>query len=77
MVLNGKEQFTEAAKNAGGTYDTAVVVTKNNESTAKSSASELGQPTPEGAALANVGAKVRQNSERSKRLGNLISSIER
>lgn len=61
--------------NAGGTYDTAVVVVKNNESTAKGSASELGQPTESGAALANFGAMVGNNSERAKRLGILSAEI--
>lgn len=61
--------------NAGGTYDTAVVITKNNESTAKSNASELGQPTHESAPMANVGAKVDKNTERSKRLSDLLLKI--
>ena len=61
--------------NAGGTYDTAVVVVKNNESTAKGSASELGQPTESGAALAKFGAMVGNNSERAKRLGILSAEI--
>lgn len=43
----GDGYTVEAAnrKNDGGTYDTAVVVTKNNESAAKGNTSELGQPT--------------------------------
>ena len=64
-------------KNAGGTYDTAVVVTKNNESAASGNTSELGQPTADGAALANVGAKIRNNSERAKRLGDILQEIDR
>ena len=61
--------------NAGGSYDTAVVVTKNNESTAKSSASELGQPTQKGAPMADVDSKVRNNGERYKRLSELFRNI--
>ena len=61
--------------NAGGSYDTAVVITKNNESTAKSSASEPGQPTQKGAPLANVGANVGNNAKRNKRLGELFENI--
>ena len=61
--------------NAGGSYDTAVVVTKNDESTAKSSASEPGQPTQKDAPLANVDANVGNNAERSKRLGELFEII--
>ena len=56
-----------------GTYDTAIVVTKNNESTTKGSASELGQPTKKGATMANVGAKINRNIERTKRLSDLRS----
>lgn len=63
--------------NAGGTYDTAVVVIKNNESTTKGSASELGQPTENGAALANFGAMIGNNSERAKRLSDLSLEISR
>lgn len=63
--------------NAGGTYDTAVVVIKNNESTTKGSASELGQPTENGAALANFGAMIGNNSERAKRLSDLYLEISR
>lgn len=72
---NGYRVDIATKKNAGDTYDTAVVVTKNNESTAKSSASELGLPTNNGASLANVSAKVAKNSERSKRLANLSFNI--
>ncbi|MDY2622932.1 MAG: LPD1 domain-containing protein [Alloprevotella sp.] len=63
--------------NAGGTYDTAVVVIKNNGSTTKGSASELGQPTENGAALANFGAMIGNNSERAKRLSDLSLEISR
>ena len=50
---------------------------KNNESTTgKSDASELGLPTPEGAALANVGAKIVNKSECVKRLGELFDYID-
>ena len=64
-------------ENAGGTYDTAVVVIKNNESTTKGSASELGQPTDKGAAVANFGAMIGNNSERSKRLSDLSLEISK
>ena len=48
----------------------------NNESpTEKGRASELGLPTPEGAALANVGAKIVNKSECVKRLGELFEKI--
>lgn len=51
--------------------------TKNNESTTeKSDASELGLPTPRGAALANVGAKIVNKSECVKRLGELFDYID-
>ncbi len=62
-------------KNAGDSYDTAVVVTKNNESTVRYSASELGQPTSNGASMANVGANIAEKNERSKRLNDLYSEI--
>ena len=64
-------------KNAGGSYDTAVVVTKNNESTTNGSASELGQPIREDAAVANFGAKIANNSERTKRLDKLSLEIDK
>ena len=54
--------------NAGDGYDTAVVVTKNNENATKSSVPELGQPTRKGASMANVGANVQIKVERTKRL---------
>ena len=74
----GDGYTVEAAnqKNAGGTYDTAVVVTNNNESAANGNTSELGQPTTDGAALANVGAKIRNNSEQAKRLGEIVREID-
>ena len=75
----GEDYSVEFAtkENAGGTYDTAVVVTKNNESTThEDSASELGQPTENGAAVANFDAKVTEKSERSKRLTELSSRIK-
>ena len=64
-------------ENAGGTYDTAVVVIKNNESTTKGSASELGQPTDKGAAVANFDVMIGNNSERSKRLSDLSLEISK
>ncbi len=67
---------TANKENAGGTYDTAVVVTKNNESAANGSTPELGQPTHKGAALANVAANIRNNSERTKRLDNILREID-
>ncbi len=51
------------------------MVIRNNGSTAKGSASELGQPTENGAALANFDAKVGNNSGRAKRLGELFAEI--
>jgi len=54
-----------------------VKLPKNNESTTgKSDASELGLPTPEGAALANVGAKIVNKSECVKRLGVFFGKID-
>lgn len=64
-------------ENAGDGYDTAVVVTKNNENAARGSVSELGQPTRKGASLANFGAKVARNIERGKRLGEIVSKIDK
>ena len=66
VTIENPKGSVRRGTDAGGTYDTAVVVVKNNESTAKGSASELGQPTENGAALANFGAKVWNNSERAK-----------
>ena len=66
VTIENPKGSVRRGTDAGGTYDTAVVVVKNNESTAKGSASELGQPTENGAALANFGAKVLNNSERAK-----------
>lgn len=64
--------------NAGGSYDTAVVITKNNESTTvKGNASESGQPASKNrnASLTNLNAKLDKNTERAKRLDAIISSI--
>ena len=47
----------------------------NDESTAKSSASEPGQPTQKDAPLANVDANVGNNAEQIKRLGELFEII--
>ena len=66
VTIENPKGSVRRGTDAGGTYDTAVVVVKNNGSTAKGSASELGQPTENGAALANFGAKVLNNSERAK-----------
>ena len=66
VTIENPKGSVRRGTDAGGTYDTAVVVVKNNESTAKGSASELGQPTENGAAVANFGAKVWNNSERAK-----------
>ena len=47
---------------------------KNNESpTEKGRASELGLPTPKGASVAKVGAKIVNKSECVKRLGELFA----
>ena len=47
---------------------------KNNESpTEKGEASELGLPTPKGASVAKVGAKIVNKSECVKRLGELFA----
>ena len=52
-------------------------MSKNNESsTSNRTASELGQPTQEGAALATFNAKVDRNAERSKNLINILQKIE-
>ncbi|MCR4770026.1 MAG: hypothetical protein K5874_07460 [Bacteroidaceae bacterium] len=60
-----------------GLDDTAVVVIKNNESTTKGSASELGLPTKKGTTVANFGAKVENNSENRKEIDhNLLSMVE-
>ena len=49
---------------------------KNNESTTvKSDASELGLPTPKGAPVAKVGAKIVNKSECVKRLSELFEKI--
>ena len=61
--------------NAGGSYDTAVVVTKNNESPAKSKAYELGLPTNNGATVAKFDTKVGKNIERINRLSRLSEKI--
>ena len=66
VTIENPKGSVRRGTDAGGTYDTAVVVVKNNESTAKGSASELGQPTENGAAVANFGAKVWNNSETAK-----------
>lgn len=48
----------------------------NNESpTEKGEASELGLPTPKGASVAKVGAKIENKSECVKRLGELFAKI--
>ena len=51
---------------------------KDNESTTgKSDASELGLPTPKGASVAKVGAKIVNKSECVKRLGKLFAKTAR
>ena len=62
-------------KNAGATYETAVVIT-NNGSAANSNASGLGQPIQTDAPVANVDAKIAEKNERSKRLDDLCSIID-
>ena len=56
----GKGYSVEIAndKNAGGSYDTAVVVTKNNESGTIGVASEAGRPRRSAQAVPNSGAKL-------------------
>ena len=49
--------------NAGGSYDTAVVVTKNNESGTVGVASETGRPSRSAQAVSNSSAKVSKKSE--------------
>ena len=50
---------------------------KNNKSpTEKGRASELGLPTPKGASVAKVGAKIVNKSECVKRLGELFDYID-
>lgn len=61
--------------NAGGSYDTAVVIAKNNESPAKSKAYELGLPTNNGATVAKFNTKVGKNIERINRLSRLSEKI--
>jgi len=52
------------------------VIDINNESpTEKGEASELGLPTPKGASVAKVGAKIVNKSECVKRLGELFEKI--
>jgi len=54
-----------------------VKLPKNNESpTEKGRASELGLPTPKGASVAKVGAKIVDKSECVKRLGELFDYID-
>ena len=49
--------------NAGGSYDTAVVVTKNNEGGTVGVASETGRPSRSAQAVSNAGAKIGKKSE--------------
>lgn len=49
--------------NAGGSYDTAVVVTKKNESGTVGVASETGRPSRSAQAVSNSGTKVGKKSE--------------
>ena len=53
-------------KNAGGSYDTAVVVTKNNESGTVGVASEAGHPSWSAQALPNSSSKLNNNSTVAK-----------
>lgn len=63
--------------NSGTDGLAAVVVTKNNESPANSKTPESGQPASKkrNASLTNVAPKVAKNTERAKRLDDIISSI--
>ena len=53
-------------KNAGGSYDTAVVVTKNNESGTVGVASEAGHPSWSAQAMPNSSSKLNNNSTVAK-----------
>lgn len=64
-------------KNAGGSYDTAVVVTKNNESGTVGVASEAGHPSWSAQALPSSGAKLGKNQEYAKDLAKLSGTLSK
>lgn len=75
----GKGYTVKIANKANSGTDSlaAVIVTKNNESPANSKTPESGQPASKkrNASLTNVAPKVAKNTERAKRLDDIISSI--
>ncbi len=62
-------------KNAGGSYDTAVVVTKNNESGTIGVTSEAGHPRGSAQTVPNSYAKLDNGLEITKGLDNIVSQI--
>ena len=64
-------------KNAGGSYDTAVVVTKNNESGTVGVASEAGHPSWSAQAMPNSVAKLNRNPKLTKDLDGLLNNISK
>jgi hypothetical protein len=73
----GKGYSVEIAndKNAGGSYDTAVVVTKNNESGTIGVASEAGRPRRSAQAVPNSGAKLSMVQELTNNIEKLSEDI--
>ena len=73
----GKGYSVEIAnnKNAGGSYDTAVVVTKNNESGTIGVASEAGRPRRSAQAVPNSGAKLSMVQEITNKIEKLSEDI--
>ena len=73
----GKGYSVEIAnnKNAGGSYDTAVVVTKNNESGTIGVASEAGRPRRSAQAVPNSGAKLSMVQELTNNIEKLSDDI--
>jgi hypothetical protein len=73
---DGYQVEVASEKNSGTHGLAAVVVTKNNESPAKSRASELGLPTAEASApMANVAANVVVKAQTTKNLDELSAKI--
>ena len=73
----GKGYSVEIAnnKNAGGSYDTAVVVTKNNESGTIGVASEAGRPRRSAQAVPNSGANLSMVQEITNKIERLSEDI--
>ena len=73
----GKGYSVEIAnnKNAGGSYDTAVVVTKNNESGTIGVASEAGRPRRSAQALPSSNAKLDNNQKIANNLSELSEKL--